>query len=64
MKVSAPSLRNQQNDLWGIIMDITTTKYPATVAELGDMAHERGMTFVELLEELGPLPWPDADVGQ
>lgn len=43
-------------------MNATTTLYPATVKELGDMAEARGMSFVELLEELleelGPLPWP------
>lgn len=37
-----------------------TTKYPATVRELADMAHELGMMPSELLEMLGPIPMPPA----
>jgi hypothetical protein len=35
-----------------------TTNYPATVRELGDMAEQLGMTAVELLDMLGPIPMP------
>ncbi|MDV8148538.1 hypothetical protein [Arthrobacter sp. B10-11] len=35
-----------------------TTKYPATVRELGDMAEKLGMTASELLEMLSPIPMP------
>jgi len=37
-----------------------TTKYPATIRDLGNMAEERGMNIVELFEELGPIPMPPA----
>lgn len=39
---------------------MNTTKYPATVRELGDMAEARGMTATRLLEVLGPIPMPPA----
>lgn len=42
-------------------MNATTTLYPATVRELGDMAHDRGMTATALLEELEPFPVVPAD---
>ncbi|MDQ0117447.1 hypothetical protein J2T22_000617 [Pseudarthrobacter defluvii] len=35
-----------------------TTKYPASVRELGDMAEALGMLPSELLEMLGPIPMP------
>lgn len=34
-------------------MSTTTITMPLTVREFAEMAHERGMTFVELLEEMG-----------
>jgi hypothetical protein len=37
-----------------------TTKYPPTVRALGDMAEKLGMTAVELLDLLGPIPMPPA----
>ncbi|WP_104175521.1 hypothetical protein [Arthrobacter sp. Y81] len=39
---------------------MNTTKYPATVRELGDMAEKLGMKASELLEMLGPIPMPPA----
>jgi hypothetical protein len=33
-----------------------TIKMPATVVELGDMAEAMGMTVVELLQMLPPIP--------
>jgi hypothetical protein len=39
---------------------MNSTKYPATVRELGDMAEELGMKASELLEMLGPIPMPPA----
>ena len=41
-------------------MNTQTTKYPATVRELGDMAEALGMLPSELLEMLGPIPMPPA----
>jgi hypothetical protein len=39
---------------------MNTTKYPATVRELGDMAEKLGMLPSEVLELLGPIPMPPA----
>jgi hypothetical protein len=39
---------------------MNTTKYPVTVRDAGDMAEKLGITFVELLEMLGPIPMPPA----
>ncbi len=41
----------------------STTKYPATVRELGDMAASQGMKASELLEMLGPIPIPIPPAG-
>lgn len=39
---------------------MNTTKYSATVRELGDMAESMNMTVLRLLEVLGPIPMPPA----
>lgn len=39
---------------------MNTTKYPATVRELGAMAAKLGMKAPELLEMLSPIPMPPA----
>lgn len=39
----------------------TTKPFSAmTEHESANMAYERGMTFVELLDEVSPIPWPSA----
>jgi hypothetical protein len=41
---------------------MNATNWPATVRELGNLAHEKGMSLVALMDqlesELGPMPMP------
>jgi|GEM_PF-4161659 len=39
---------------------MNSTKTPATVRELADMAREQGKTLVEMLDIIGPIPMPPA----
>lgn len=39
---------------------MNSTKTPATVRDLADMAHEQGKTLVEMLDIIGPIPMPPA----
>ncbi|MEW1921241.1 hypothetical protein [Pseudarthrobacter oxydans] len=39
---------------------MNTTKYPATVRELAEMAEKLDMTVLSLLEMLSPIPMPPA----
>jgi len=42
---------------------MNTIKTPATLVELGDMAHEMGVSVVHLLEMLPPIPIPRRPAG-
>jgi hypothetical protein len=39
---------------------MNSTKIPATVRDLADMAQEQGKTLVEMLDIIGPIPMPPA----
>jgi hypothetical protein len=39
---------------------MNSTKTPATVRELAEMAHEQGKTLTEMLDSIGPIPMPPA----